>query len=268
MLCIKIADITIPKEGFIILITISSAYVHMNNNVSCGLISCTLLLVVALLVIPVCGADANAPATVPAGITAVSQKQTVSAMVSVAAPTVGEPVTISGAVSGGKPVSSVQIWIFAGSYVNVSTAPVNSDGTYSKTYQTAGLPPATYYVFVQTPGDDGAFNVKLENTGTFSGQAVDAKTGALLVNFTGTGSVQNAAAAVALSDSLNRQGVDDVYTKTTFQLVAPASTTAAPIQTTPAPATSAQPTKSPLSPVTILAGLGLCGIALVRLSRK
>ena len=88
-------------------------------------------------------------------------KPFISATVSSTTPLVGEPVTISGVATGGNLASGVQIWIFAGNYVNVTTVPVNADGTFSKTYQTTGLPPATYYVFVQSPGPDGIFDIDL-----------------------------------------------------------------------------------------------------------
>jgi hypothetical protein len=243
---------------------------RMKKIHSYGMITCVLLFLVMVLVLPVSGADTPATTVAPAGTSgaaSATQKPMVTAMVSAATPTVGDPVTISGVATGGNLSAGVQIWVFAGNYVNVTTVPVNADGTFSKTYQTAGFPPATYYVFVQSPGSDGKFNIELETSGMYSGQVVDATTGALLFNFTGTGSVQDAAAASALSDALNRRDVDDVYTKTTFQLVAPLSTTAA-APVTSVPAAPAPTTKSPVSPLTVLAGLGLCGIAGARLSRK
>jgi hypothetical protein len=143
---------------------------------------------------------------------------------------------------------------------------VNDNGTYSKTFQTAGFPPATYYVYVQSPGNDGQFGIALDKSGKYSGQVVDAKDGSLLVNMTGTGSVQDSAAAVALTDALNKRGGDDVYTKTTFQLVAPATAAPSAVVTTASPV-PVPTTKSPLSPLTLFAGLGLCGAAFM-LSRK
>jgi hypothetical protein len=232
------------------------------------LITCVFLILAFILVLPVSAVVDSQATTAASGTPAAATagKPMVSATVSVATPTVGDPVTISGVATGGNLSAGVQIWVFAGNYVDVSTVPVNADGTYSKTYQTTGLPPATYYVYVQSPGGDGKFGLALDKSGKFSGQIVDGKDGSLLVNMTGTGSVQDAAAEVALSDALNKRGGDDVYTKTTFKLMAPA--TAAPVTTVttalPAPATTA---KSPLTPLTLLAALGLCGAA-IRLSRK
>ena len=231
----------------------------MKKSVSLGIAIIALVLLAALVVLPVSGVDAptNAAATVfPAanGVTAV--KPFVSATVSSSTPTVGDPVTISGVATGGNLASGVQIWVFAGNYVNVTTVPVNADGTFSKTYPTTGLPPATYYVFVQSPSTDGKFDIDLYDAAKYSGHVVNTRTKATIFNFTGTGSVQDAAASKALSDALNLPGQDDVYTKLTFQLTAPVAT--------PAAATTA---KSPL-PVEITAGAlvisGCCAALFMR----
>jgi hypothetical protein len=176
----------------------------------------------------------------------------------------GEPVTISGVATGGNLTAGVQIWAFAGNYVNVSTVPVSDDGTFSKTFETTGLPPALYYVIVQSPGKDGTLNIVLETSGQYSGQVVNTKTGNLVFNFTGTGSVQDAAAAQALSAAFNLPGVDDIYTKCTFEIIAAeplatSITAAEPI----APAATTTATKSPVSMFAILAGAGfaICAFA-------
>jgi hypothetical protein len=184
-----------------------------------------ILVMAALVVLPVSGVvTPTATATIPAATQA--KQSYVSATVSAPSITAGQPVTVSGTSTG--PASEVQIWIFAGNYVNVTMVPVNSDGKYSKTYATAGLPQATYYVFVQNPGTDNKLQI---TTSGYSGQAVNANTGAVIFNFTGTGSVTDKAAVEALSNALALPGVDDVYTKTQFAITAsgttsPATTTA------------------------------------------
>jgi len=230
------------------------------------LISCVLL--IALLVFPAFGADASVNAT-GSGLTAVSataNEPFISATASPAKATIGEPVTVSGVATGGNLTNGVQIWVFAGNYVNVTTVPVNADGTFTKVYQTTGLPAALYYVIVQSPGKDGMLNIIMDTTGQYSGQVVNTKTGKTVFNFTGTGSVQDSAAAQALSDAFNQPGVDDIYTKCTFQLVAPE--TAAPVSTTAAPAPVTTTKKSPVSLITIIAGIGVLGIAVAQRSRK
>ncbi|MDD1695224.1 MAG: hypothetical protein LUQ71_10920 [Methanoregula sp.] len=219
---------------------------------------CTVLLI-ALITLPVSGADASANATG-------TVQPYISAEVSPSQATVGTPVTVSGVATGGNLTAGVQIWVFAGNYVNVSTAPVNADNTFSKTYQTASLPPATYYVIVQSPGNNGVLDISMETTGQYSGQVVNTKTGTLVFNFTGTGSVQDSAAATALSDAFNLPGVDDVYTKCTLDLVAPV--TATPVSTTVAPTPVATTKKSPLSLFTLIAGAGVATLAMAWRSRR
>jgi len=179
------------------------------------------LVVAAICIIPV-----TAEVT-PAGTTAAAlgAKPYVTATVSASSVTAGTPITISGTSTGSAP--EVQIWVFAGNYVNVSTVPVNTDGTYSKTYNTAGIPAGTYYVFVQNPGDDD--KIQVTTSGVY-GAVVNTNTGAVIFNFTGTGSVTGDAAAVALQGALSAPGVDDIYTKAQFAINpsdgTPAATTA------------------------------------------
>ena len=185
-----------------------------------------ILVMAALVVLPVSGAVVPPMATVTTNSATQAINSYVTATVSAPSITAGQPVTISGTSTG--PATEVQIWIFAGNYVNVTTVPVNSDGTYSKTYATAGLPQATYYVFVQSPGTDNKLQII---TSGYSGQAVNANTKAVIFNFTGTGSVTDKAAVEALSNALALPGVDDIYTKaqfaiTTSPVTSPATTTA------------------------------------------
>lgn len=243
----------------------------MMKSVSLGTAVIALVVLAALVVLPVSGmvyplpttSSSAATSTVPGttGVTGTTAaKQFVSATVSSGAPAVGEPVTISGTVTGSMLSAGVQIWVFAGNYVNVSTVPLNADGTFTKTYNSTGLPPATYYVYVQSPGANGNYNIDLQESGIYSGQVVNTQTNALIFNFTGTGSVQDAAASQALSDAINNQGVDDAYTKLTFQLVAPGATPLA-AQTLAAQTTAAVPaaTTTAKSPLT----LEITGLALV-----
>ena len=247
----------------------------MKKSVSLGITVIALVLLAALVVLPVSGVAAPTTAiatTSPAASGVTSAKPFISATISSSTPTVGDTVTISGVATGGNLASGIQIWIFAGNYVNVATVPVIADGTFSKTYQTTGLPPTTYYVFVQSPSTDGKFDIDLYDAAKYSGQVVNTRTKATVVNFTGTGGVQDAAASKALSDALNLPGQDDVYTKLTFQLTAPVATPAAAITTAVAPSTSAVPAaattaKSPL-PVEVTAGAlvisGCCAVLCMR----
>ena len=247
----------------------------MTKSVYLGIAVIALVLLAALVVLPVSGVAAQTntvTTTSPAASGVTSAKPFVSATVSSSTPTVGDPVTISGVATGGNLASGVQIWVFAGNYVNVTTVPVNADGTFSKTYPSTGLPPATYYVFIESPGTDGKFDIDLYDAAKYSGQVVSTRTKATIFNFTGTGSVQDAAASKALSDALNQPGQDDVYTKLTFQLTAPVAIPAVALTTAVAPATTAVPAaattaKSPL-PVEVTAGAlvisGCCAALFMR----
>ena len=246
----------------------------MKKQFSFGLTVLVLLLLAMVAVLPVSaevtvGSSAAAP-TATTLASATLAKPFISATVSNQTPTVGDPITISGAETGGNVSSGVQIWIFAGNYVNVDTVPVNPDGTFSRTYNTTGYPPATYYVFVQNPGPDGIFSVGVQGSGIYSGQVINTQTNTLLFNFTGTGSVQDAAAAQKLSDAINLQGGDDVYTKLTFQLMAPAVPgTPAPVATTVVPSTTVPPTKkSPLPLEATFGAVVIGGLGAVLFARR
>ena len=247
----------------------------MKKSVSLGIAVIALVLLAALVVLPVSGVatDSINAVTTTSPLASGVTIPTINATISSLKPTVGAPVTISGVATGGNLASSgVQIWVFAGNYVNVTTVPVNADGTFSKTYTSTGLPPATYYVFAQSPGNDGKFDIALYDSAKYSGQVVNTKTKSTVFNFTGAGSVQDAAASKALSDALNLPGQDDIYTKLTFQLTAPVATPAAAINTAVATSTTAVPAaattaKSPL-PVEVTAGAlvisGCCAALFMR----
>lgn len=231
----------------------------MNNERSFGFTLFILLLFAIAIVVPVSGVTIGSSAadTVITTPAASAAKPFISATVSDIAPTVGDPLTISGIATGGNVSSGVQIWVFAGNYVNVSTVPVKTDGSYSKTYSTAGLPPATYYVFVQNPGFDGDLDIDLQEAGIYTGQVVDTLTGALIFNFTGVGSAHDAVAAQSLSDAINRQGDDDAYTKLTFQLMAapqPTSVISEPVSTGAAQIPATVPTTQAPMPVWLTLG--------------
>lgn len=232
----------------------------MRKFVSFGIIVIALVFLAGLVALPVSGAATADSFTV-------TTKQSVNATVSAGRPSVGDPVTISGTVSGSMITSGVQIWVFAGNYVNVSTVPVNPDGTFSRTYASTGSPPVTYYVFVQSPGPNGDYNIDFQESGIYSGQVVNTKTNTLIFNFTGTGSVRDAAAAQQLSDAINNQGIDDAYTKLTFDLI-PSIGVQTSVPTTVTIPVATTTAKSPI-PLEISGfALVIGGMSAVILSRK
>jgi len=239
----------------------------MNPTVSQRMAGIAVLLLALLLVLPAMGAVAGTTTSTD------TAKPFISATVSSITPVVGDPVTISGIASGGNLTAGVQIWVFAGNYINVTTAPVNAKGEFSKTYQTTGLPAATYYSFVQSPSTDGTLDIVETDANGFAGQVINTKTGATIFNFTGTGSVQDMAAVTALSNAFNQPNVDDIYTKLSFTLVAPGTTPASPTNATAVTTTAVSKpvtttAKSPVSFMTVLAGIGLAGFAVVMMRRQ
>jgi hypothetical protein len=233
----------------------------MNHSVSQRMAVISVLLLTCLFVLPVSG-DVNADA-----------KPFISASVSPIKPVVGDPVTISGVASGANLTAGVQIWIFAGNYINVSTVTVDTAGKFSKIYNSTGLPPTTYYVLVQSPGSDGTFDIDAIDMNGYSSQIVNTKTDKTIFNFTGTGSVQDIAAVAALSEAFNQPNVDDVFTKLSFQLMSPGTPPAAPtdaaVMTPPAVSTPVQTTaKSPVSFMTLLVGICVAGLAVMKMRRE
>jgi hypothetical protein len=224
----------------------------------------TLLILAAIVVFPVSGmvyplpttSSSAANSTVPdtTGINAtLAAKQFVGARISSESPASGEPVTINGLVTGSPLPADVQIWVFSGNYLNVSAVPVNADGTFSRTYSSTGLPLATYYVYIQSPGANGKYNIDLEKAGNYSGQVVNTQNNTLIFNVTGAGSVQDAAASQALTDAMINHGVDDAYTKLTFQLVAP-GVTSTTVQTTAVAATATSPLALEITGLALIIG--------------
>jgi hypothetical protein len=231
------------------------------------------LLVLALASLPVSGMIYQPTQTsVSAANTAVPASTAtgyVSATVSSGTPVVGDPVTISGTVTGTSIPAGVRIWVFAGNYVNVSDTPVNAGGSFSQVYSTSGLPPAKYYVLVQSPGANEKYNIELEEAGLNYAQVINAVTNKTIFNITGAEGVMNANALLALSEAIDDQGVDDAYTKLTFQLIAPVTTSSTAVpQTSAIPVTAITTQKSPLVPEITVMALMIGGICCGLLYRK
>jgi len=168
----------------------------------------SLLLLILMVSVPVSAVSGTTDANSPS----------ITINVTPASPAVGDIVTISGMAKGGNLTPGVRLWIFAGNYVNITDVPVDSKGNFQKIINTTGYPPAYYYLFVQHPGSDTKFNI---NVSGYSGEVINENTGAIIFNFTGNGSLQDNAAAVALSNALNQNGVDDLFAKTGVTLKAP-----------------------------------------------
>lgn len=150
---------------------------------------------------------------------------------------------------------------------------------------TAELPPAYYYTFVQHPGSDNRFNINIKG---YSGEVVNTNTGTVIFNFTGSGSVNDNAAAIALSNAFNSIGMDDVFSKTGVQLlpmvsgangttttasstqpsITVADTSKIPDSKPAAPAAIPATIKAPLSIISSVLGIGLVGIGIAFLRKN
>ncbi|MEN6610401.1 MAG: hypothetical protein ABFC24_06130, partial [Methanoregulaceae archaeon] len=229
--------------------------------------SCAVFLVLVFLLVSAVGAE-SVTATISSADLTASAKPYVSATVSSASVTAGQPVTISGVATGN--VTDVEIWFFGDSYGNSVIVPVDANGTYNYTVETASLAPQVYYVLIQSPGLDGKMALNYDN-GTIV-NAANASASVKYVDESGKTVLLNATQGVeSLQAVLNSgDGIDDVYTKVSFEVTAPSAASATTVQpaTTQAPApvmTTAAPAatkKSPVSPVIGMIGIGLACCAL------
>ena len=190
------------------------------------------------------------------------EKPYVSGTVSAATVTAGQPVTISG-IATGNTTPGIEIWIFGNSYAKQANVPVDANGSYSYSFDTAGLSPQQYFVLIQDPGTNGVFGLSY-NSGT--GYIVNTAGGTNIAQVMNNGTMMvNATQAVSvLSNALNSQSVDDVYTKVSFGVTAAPETTVTTVPASPVIATGAATaatkvpaTKTPLSPVITIIGIGI-----------
>ncbi len=169
----------------------------------------------------------------------------------------GQPFTITGSAQGNPP--AVQIWIFGDNYLFNTTTPVNSDGSFTFTADAAmsgKLPEGQNYLVVQHPMADNKFDIVV------SGDYVrDLKlnNGTNLFKITGPGSLQGSDAADALTTALHDQEANDpTYTNDTFTLV-PFQVTDAGSPTPQATAATTPPAQQPPLLYALLGGIVVAG---------
>jgi hypothetical protein len=188
--------------------------------------------------------------------TSASVKSTVNAIISPEPHFVGDSFTISGLMTGKDLSKGLRVWNVGGATVNVSAMRVNSDGSFSKTFQTQDLLPGKYSIVVENPGPNGVFDIELQQSGGFS-NVVNTNTRSVLFNLTDNEFPPSPDTAQNFADALKKFSTDDVYTDLTYELAGPASTaTSETLVITPViPATSAKgaplPEGIPLAAVAI-----------------
>jgi hypothetical protein len=166
------------------------------------------IIAAALIILPASAASAG---TTPFISVAISPMEVVA----------GLPVTVSGVSEGAG--ESVQVWVIGDNYLSLATAPVNADGSFSTSFDTTGLRPGTYYLYVVNPGSDGEFNLAVNGR---ADAIVDAESGATVTKISGTDAVQGDAVATALPAAINSVVSDDVYAKATFIVTGAKATSA------------------------------------------
>jgi hypothetical protein len=135
------------------------------------------------------------------------------------APTIanGDPVYIHG-IATGHPNSGLQVWLLGYIYVKISTVYTNDDNTYEyelQSAQTQSLAPGQYFVLVQHPMMNGAFDIYYDaSTGSVINRQLGA--GTSIFQLTGSGSLQNTESANALMRVISSQNLDDTFATTSF----------------------------------------------------
>jgi hypothetical protein len=221
---------------------------------------------IALVFLLVSAASASAlTATISTTGPATPAKPFVSATVSASTVSAGQALAVSGTAAGNV-TPGVQIWVFGDNYGRQAIVPVDANGTFTYTVDTAGFAPGMYYGFIQTPGNNGRFGLMFNST---IGSVVNMETGHAMFQYVDNGTIllNGTKAVLAITNAVNDPAVDDVYTKVSFAVTARTAATTAPA--TALPAAQQATTRSPLSPLVPLAGIGIAaGVLLFRKARE
>jgi hypothetical protein len=149
-----------------------------------------------------------------AGVGIILKKPFITAQISPASITKGQPFSVTGTAEG-DPLS-VQIWIIGNNYASTvkNTVNQNASFTFTGTETISGkLPAGQNYLIVQHPMQNNQFDVDT------SGDYVRLNNGTNLFRLTGSGSLQGSDAADALIAAFNdREANDDTYTIVPFQV--------------------------------------------------
>ena len=173
-----------------------------------------------------------------ANVGIILKKPFITAEISPATISPGEPFTVSGFAEGNPP--DVQIWIIGDNYVFNTTTPVNPDAsfTFAGDKQLSGkLPEGQCYLIVQHSMMNNTFDILA--SGDYV-RDLQGNNGMILFKIHGAGSLQGSDAADALIAAFSDPGNgDDTYTEIPFQVTDAGSPTP---QTTAATTAPVQPT--------------------------
>jgi PGF-CTERM protein len=128
----------------------------------------------------------------------------------------GDELTITGTAEGDP--NNVVIWVLGKNYVEIISATVEDDGTFEEDVDATNLASGQYFVVVQHPMYNGAFDVtpQEDNRYVYDEIAED-----ILFYLTGRDSLQGSDAAQALTEALDNPYIDDTYTKLDFLVEEP-----------------------------------------------
>ena len=173
-------------------------------------------------------------ATDAANVGIILKKPFITAEISPATISPGEPFTVSGFAEGEPP--TVQIWIIGNNFVFNTTTPVNSDASFTfngDTQLSDKLPKGPCYIIVQHPMENNTFDIFA--SGDYV-RALQGNNGMILFKINGAGSLQGSDAADALIAAFSDpDNGDDTYTEIPFQVTDAGSPTPQATAATTAP---------------------------------
>jgi PGF-CTERM protein len=168
-------------------------------------------------------------------VSIIIKKPFVSATASQSTVAKGDRIYVTGTAEG-QP-SSVAIWVLGKNFAKYATETVNTDSTFKfeiKQEDTKGLYSGQYFVVVQHPMQNNAFDVAPDNALPSDATEVYVENLALgesgragitgpisIFKIKGPGSLQGSDAAEALVQGINDPNVDDTYTKLQFLVEEP-----------------------------------------------
>lgn len=172
--------------------------------------------------------------TAAASIGIIVKKPFITAQISPASVTGGQPFTVTGTAEGEPP--AVQVWIFGDNYAFTTKTAVDANASFTFIGDAAlsgNLPAGENYLFVQHSMQDNQFDIVV--SGDFV-RNQKLSTGTNLFKITGPGSLQGIDAADALVAAFSEpDACDDTYTVIPFQVTDAGSSTLPAIAATNAP---------------------------------
>lgn len=191
--------------------------------------------------------------TAAASIGIIVKKPFITAQISPASVTGGQPFTVNGTAEGDPP--AVQIWIFGDHYAFTTKSAVDANASFTFNGDTAlsgNLPAGENYLFVQHSMQDNQFDIAV------SGDYVRNQklgNGTNLFKITGTGSLQGIDAADALVAAFSEpDACDDTYSVIPFQVTYAGSTAGSSTAAITAPVQSQAPMPA-LLPLALIGSL-------------